>query len=1007
MYRRHRTTAGDHADDYTPVAEETPAGGLWDGFVETGEKLLQAYLLVKTESGLLVARAQAVARPAGVGQELVPDELLRETTKGRKHFAVAPADQPANKDGGRLPPCSLELVLQCVERAQAGGRLLDDRALAQLWTYLAGALAPGEGEQGDDEGGLSARARALLQENVTLCPVQGQAAPRPFRLKGLPVFLPPPTEQQPPLDPALVPLLDTQRLRAGGLGGDAAKLQAAFKAVGLCEATPAGVEAMALGLFEPQQQQQQPAILQDPDGFWALRTLVVETLGAAATLRAFLGDRAALVLPALEAAAGGGKAGDGVAPRAMSVEPGADASERFLLPTFLGVPLGPLGAVLHKTAAWEQPKRKGLLRPPGPVTAAPSLGQATPALPWGRLVQWEAAMLAEVGTDGGSNRNWPAALELLPPQELAAAVVAGLVDPKTTPKARGAFTRLLDGYLEQHAQVFELIRAAHRLPNAELLRLVQDPGYADTPRGAPLRFTRAFAQACVELLPLLPEAAGDGGRAAPLTVEEVAAVLPLAPVGAAGNSGGAKEGEEAVMRFHEATSLAVTRLDSLFSAALALHVLTRRLAERGALVKDTEGGGWRAAQPQWGRLLAALFRRAVGNLGHAYGAGIRNRKRKRPGAGGSKDLLEEDAALLQAYCREFGLWLPGPGCVPLSQIVWSLDDPVARVVQGAGKAEEGKVAADGEEGRQRQQQQHEAAPLLVALDQELSGVLEAEEEEEGAGGREMVRRFFTEGLGLEGEGRFKQRLLALLRQGLERWAQHKEGPMPRDVEQAYRALGEAAAAATAKGGSAAAFGFEEVPVLTLGFQLAALAVARSSSGAGLGLSLGGSNGGGGGGGGGVAARAEDLAKSAQAALVGVADAGDGEASALHWFYREFFPSRCLHPAIFSLLRICSPAALLPRLRLAQPRQCFLESYADTTGSVRGGVVRCPGRKKGRMECRCDRDRLTHPCSHKHQHPRPPGAEHHEGHERGPGQGGQGRRRALRREPRPDPRRYQP
>jgi hypothetical protein len=952
-----------------PVAAETPTGGLWAGFVETAEKLLQAYLFVKSESGLLVSRAQAVARPVGLGKELVPDELLREATRGRKHFAAAPSEQqPQQGKDGPTPPCSLELVLQCVECAQAAGRLLDDGALARLWAYLVVPLlhAAGDGKaeaEAGGEQGLSPQATALLQEKVALFPVQGQAAPRAFRVGGVPVFLPPSSseqqEQQPPLDPSLVPLLDVERLRRGGLGCDPTKLRAAFAAVGLREATPAEVEAMALGLFEQPQSQQQgqptPAVLQDPGRFWALRTLVVETLGAAATLRAFLGDRAALALPVLEPAdggGGGGKGGESVAPRVMRVDPGTDASERLLLPTFLGVPLGALGAVLHRTAVWEQPTksgRKGLLRPPGPVSVAPSLGQATPTLSWGALVQWEAAMLAEVGVDGGSNRNWQAALELLQPAELAAAVGAGLGHPQTTLADRAAFARLLDGYLEGHAQVFEQIRAAHRPPNAELLRLVQDPGYGDTPRGAPLRFTRGFAQACLELLlPPAQEAGGDGNGqgASSLTLEEVAGALPLVapPTNGGGDkeAAGATEEEEATARFQEATSLAVTRLDSLFAAALALHVLTRRLAARGDLVPQEGGTGWRAAQPQWGRLLAALFRRAVENLGHAYGAGIRNRKRKRPGAGGSKDLLEEDAALLQAYCREFGLWLPAGGgatCVPLAQVVWSLDDPVARFVQGAGRAEEGEVkAAVGEAGQAPPGEV--AGPALVALDQELSGVLEAEEEEEGAGGREMVRRFFTEGLGLAGEGRFRPRLLALLRQGLARWAESK-GPMPRDVEEAYRAMGEAAALSSASASAAkngGAFGFEEVPVLTLGFQPGTLAVVSGGRNGGLGASGSGSGygtgGGAGAGAGAGAIKAEDLAKSAQAALVGVAAEGDVEDSALHWFYREFFPSRCLHPAILALLRVASPAALLPRLRLAQPRQCFVESYADTTGSVR-------------------------------------------------------------------------
>ena len=117
------------------------------------------------------------------------------------------------------------------------------------------------------------------------------------------------------------------------------------------------------------------------------------------------------------------------------------------------------------------------------------MAAAVPALAWAGLVGWEAAMARELGVDGGSNRGWAAVFEQLPAGELAQRVMVSILKQQEGGGvARQAFAGLLDAYLEQHPQVFEQMRAAHRPPNAELLQLVRNPAYSTTPRGRPLRW---------------------------------------------------------------------------------------------------------------------------------------------------------------------------------------------------------------------------------------------------------------------------------------------------------------------------------------------------------------------------------------------------------------------------------------------------------------------------------------------------------------------------------------
>lgn len=106
------------------------------------------HMFVKTESDLMVPRAQAVLRPRAIGREFISDELLREVTKGRKHFADITPGGGGGEGGGaaaegagatagdnNLRSCPMEVILQCTERLIAAGKFRE-HCLAQLWAYL-------------------------------------------------------------------------------------------------------------------------------------------------------------------------------------------------------------------------------------------------------------------------------------------------------------------------------------------------------------------------------------------------------------------------------------------------------------------------------------------------------------------------------------------------------------------------------------------------------------------------------------------------------------------------------------------------------------------------------------------------------------------------------------------------------------------------------------------------------------------------------------------------------
>ncbi len=887
----------NHVDRYVPVAEEMPAGGLWHGVRDMVVKLLESHMFVKTESGHMVARVQAVVRPACLAQDFVSDALLQEVTKGRHHFAA---------DGvGPGPACPLGAVLKCVDKLVAQGNF-SEAHLGSLWTFLADRVT----SAGDGNAEELAPSLTLLQEKLGIFPVEGVAELQRFKQPhgGVPLVLSVSSEVEallrahnPQLRASLLRVVDLDRMLRGG--APRPLVEQALQAVGAKPATVESIQPVIRRLLQQEGTSASPHGGLDPDRFWALRSLVVDGLGVG-SLREFLGGKAPLSVPVLELRPGGG-----VGPRLARVEAHEDVSERFVLPSFLGVKLGQpdkaSAALLQAAAASGDdgvPKgraARGVVLPP------------TSLQTWDALVQWEGTVAQELGIDGGSNRNWQGLFEeVLPPAQLAEGVMKGLKDPSTTAEGRRAFAKLLESYLEQHAQVFEQLRSANRLSTPQLLQLVQNPKFAETPQGHSSRFSQSFVEACLGLL------GKDKGVAAALTMEEIKQVLPVAET---------EEWPEA-RQFQEVAQLAVMDVDSLHAVALAMLVVTRRLGEQGVLLPSSAAGGTgngtvatattlQDGNAKWGHFLHTLFRKAIENLSRAYGLAIRNRKRKRPG--GNNKGQEDDVSLFEAYCRQYGLWLvsgDAPTCYPLAQVVWSLDDPITHFVTAA-------LASQG--GGNKAVAPAVAEATCVALDKEVNGLLETEEEEEGTS--DMVRRFFTDSLGVTGD-KYRGQFLDLLRQGLERWAQNP-GPMPRDVEDQYRTLATTvlggASAAPTGGSPAVAKGasFPEIPVLNLNFAAGTLAMLSPAAAAAAAAS--------------TQTQSLGLAKGSKGGvqpLVGVAGPGDSDDGALDWFYREFFPSRCVHPAIFSLFKLSSPA-LLPRLVLANPRQSFMESYADTTGSM--------------------------------------------------------------------------
>lgn len=257
------------------------------------------------------------------------------------------------------------------------------------------------------------------------------------------------------------------------------------------------------------------------------------------------------------------------------------------------------------------------------------------------------------------------------------------------------------------------------------------------------------------------------------------------------------------------------------------------------------------------------------------------------GASSSSDAAK-GRALMELYCRDVGVWLKRPQggvvCCRSSCTVWSVEaDPIVKhLATSAGAGE---------------------APLVV-LSEELGPLNKA-------GGGQDTAAFLAQSLDLRGNA-VRSRLPALLSKALERWSEHK-GPLPRDVEDIYRAVASAADLAQATGSTAPLLGLSELPVLKLDFSAGALALLLTQSRTGTGTAA---------------------AAAAQQGLVAVTGAEEADDTSISWFYRHFFPSRCLHPAITALLRSCSPA-LMTRVDVAQPMTIFTQTFADpTTGSVR-------------------------------------------------------------------------
>jgi hypothetical protein len=412
-----------------------------------------------------------------------------------------------------------------------------------------------------------------------------------------------------------------------------------------------------------------------------------------------------------------------------------------------------------------------------------------------------------------------------------------------------------------------------------------------------LRFTPAFAERCA--------ACGVGAREGRVSASDVEAVLPMV-------GGGAAEDAEAVA-FQQAVGLGLASTDLLYAVAVALHVLTHRLLERGDLVEQEAKGGWvpwgsthahlhvgewvgllvlrvKSCVLMWGNLVWVSQRRCLtyvwwstdgrpGGLKLREGAsgwgfvlsGLLLRALQLIGeaAEGDKEALA-DRRLLEAYCRERGLWVRGKGAAPVclhpSQVVWSVEaDPIVR--------------------------------YMASLPDADVAVLEREAGWAALGPR--VRAWLAE-VGVTGE-ECRRRLGNRLRQALARWAEHK-GPMPRDVEDLYRALGAAADAVWGAEGQGGKLGLEDIPVVDLQFEIKGVVVKGEGQ------------------------------EGAQQPLVGVAGTGDADDGALSWFYRSKFPSRVLHTAIRKLLKLCSPT-LVAHLHIAGLRETFIDSYAGATGSV--------------------------------------------------------------------------
>lgn len=937
-------TLCEAVDRYTPRSEEMPKGGLWSGLWELLDRLLQSHVRVRTESGLMVSRAQAVLRPPSLSSAFISDALLQEVTGGRKHFMDAATLDASTVEGdaqGEGRVCDLDIVLECVARLVAKSQWGKDASiLQQLWLFVAEQMA-------EDKKDVTPTSRKLLR-TLPLYPVRGRGSLRAFEGET-PLFFGLDRKVRVALDicgphfrAEVAPELDFDCLR-GSRGAEYTDLlKHAIQAMGVKEAKIEDLRSVLRTLLTQKQvlhppsapneiSNQGPISMVNSDMFWALRSLVVEGMGYA-SLQEFVGEKL-LSVPVLRLQS------DGALGRRTTDINVADASiGRFVIPCFLGVNLTRTpedGVALLKTgASWPQDLDNHHV---GDLLSAPT--SATKS--WGMMLQWEDCVRRELKVDGGTNRRWQGFFQnIISPQTLVDEAMKGLVSPTTTLADRQAFSGLLQLYKERYPLVFQEVRAAHRVSSARFLEILQDPLFSQNARKF-LKLSQGILDACLELVVDAKYDVSTHFR------KELMALLPM------------PETEECpeICQLQDLVYYNKVDFDSPHTVALVMHVLTRQLVQHGHLVdfepQDFPSSATRETlkvspsgqalkitkkgSEKWAFLLKALFWKALENMTRSYHQVGSSGDTKQSGR--NVVSKEGELVLLEDYCRHYGVWAASlgalcsgaPACYPLRYAVWTLEDPISSLVVESAHAKNVSVT-------------------VIALDKEIGDSLGPDQD----GSSDVVHRLFVDTLDVS-EGRLRERYLLMLQEALERWS-HAAGPMPRDVEALYRALAGAAGLAHSSSASqvdpdgtpetrirtknaAACFEFSTIPVLDMNFKVTSLTVLSAGAAA-------------------VAAASEDflsgrvlhmrpngggtsnlcvlgngnIAKAGPQPLVGVAASGDSDDSALDWFYRDFFPSRCLHPAIFSLLKQLDPV-LLPRLAIAKPRPSFLESYGDTTSTM--------------------------------------------------------------------------
>lgn len=143
-------SSGDYVDQYLPQQRQTPSTGLWQGFLPVIGGLMKDHMFVKTESGAMVPRLQALTRPSAIHRDFISDVLLQEVTKGRKHFIEAPSQEEIDVADEEVesPVCPVELILRCTEKVIERGAM-NDVFLSQLWAFLSTEVMSAAHEEDD------------------------------------------------------------------------------------------------------------------------------------------------------------------------------------------------------------------------------------------------------------------------------------------------------------------------------------------------------------------------------------------------------------------------------------------------------------------------------------------------------------------------------------------------------------------------------------------------------------------------------------------------------------------------------------------------------------------------------------------------------------------------------------------------------------------------------------------------------------------------------------------